>query len=433
MIWYPKIIERVMHKRLVAYCETSNVLFHRQFGFRAGHSTEMAVTEVVSIVTRALNDKVPIVAVNMDLSKAFDTIDHSIMCEKLRKYGVSGNILSWFKSYLQGRTQQVNFNGSISSTETILRGVPQGSILGPLLFILYINDLHRSYRDSQMICYADDCNVFFRIDRSDIDASTARINDALNTISDWFSCNQLALNASKTNYMVFSGRRRLQINNVSIHNTALTQVRQTNFLGICVDDLLSWKPHIQLTCRKLARSIGILRKVNKHFSRSIRLQLYKSFVIPYLNYGITIWGAAYKTSLEPLFILQKKALKTALLLPMRTSTEHLFADAQVLKLNQIYDLSVGCFMYKFSHSLLPCCFSHYFIQNSQQHSHHTRSSTLFRLPLFTSVNSQQSILSQGPKLWAKIPSRVRLSSSLKTFKGKLKGFLSGQFEGAHDS
>lgn len=422
---FSKVIERVMHKRLVSYCEAANIFFDRQFGFRSGHSTEMAVTEAVSIITKALNEKVPILAVNMDLSKAFDTIDHAILCSKLGKYGISRNILSWFQSYLRGRSQQVQFNNSISSPQTITRGVPQGSILGPLLFILYVNDLHFSCSESEMIIYADDCNVFFRINPSDPDFAT-QTNASLANISKWFSCNQLALNVSKTNYMVFSGRRRLKIENISMNNSPLEQVSQTNFLGICIDDALSWKPHIQVTCRKLARSIGILRKVNKHLNRSITLQLYNSFVIPYLQYGITVWGAAYQTSMEPLFVLQKKALKIALNLPIRTRTEILFAETKILPLRKIYEFSVATFMFKFNNSLLPNCFKHYFARNTQTHNYQTRSANLFRLPLFTTVNAQQSILFQGPKIWHQLPVPLTQCSSLRNFKWKLRRCLSGQ-------
>ena len=206
---FSKIIEKVMYRRLVSYCETTNILYDRQFGFRAGHSTEMAVTEAVSIVTKALNEKNPTLVVNMDLSKAFDTIDHNILSAKLGKYGVSHNALCWFRSYLQGRTQRVQFNDALSSFQTITRGVPQGSNLGPLLFILYINDLPLSCNNCEMIIYADDCNVFFPINQSNQNF-VAQTNTSLTCISDWFSCNQLALNVSKTNYMVFSGRRRLK-------------------------------------------------------------------------------------------------------------------------------------------------------------------------------------------------------------------------------
>lgn len=382
----------------------------------------MAVTEVVSIISRSLNAKVPILAVNMDLSKAFDTIDHNILCTKLCKYGIQGNTLRWFISYLKDRTQQVQYNRLISP-QKITCGVPQGSNLGPLLFLLYVNDLYRTCVNCDTILYADDCNVFFRINRSDPDIATT-INSTLAEISNWFSCNHLALNVSKTNYMVFNGRRRLKVDGVAINNSPLEQVTQSNFLGILIDDCLSWKPHIQITCRKLSRSIGILRKVHSHFSRAIMRRLYSTFVLPYLQYGITLWGAAYKTSLDPLYILQKKALKVALNLPMRTNSISLFRKARVLPLADLFKLYVGVFMFKYSASLLPLCFNNYFTTNNRQHHHDTRSASLFRLPLFSTVNCQQSILFQGPKFWSCLSDNIRQSPTLSCFKRNLKKNLS---------
>ena len=425
---FSKIFEKVMYKRLVSYLDTTNILYNRQFGFRSGHSTEMAVTEVVSLLSLALNDNVPTLAVNMDLSKAFDTIDHSILCAKLGKYGINGNILNWFISYLRGRSQRVQYNSAISLPQFVSRGVPQGSNLGPLLFIIYINDLHRSCNTCDSILYADDCNVFFRLNRNG-DYPSDHINATLSDISDWFACNQLALNVGKTNYMVFSGRRRIRVDDISINGIPLEQVAQSNFLGITVDDCLSWKPHIQVTCRKLARSIGIIRKVNRNFSRAIMLRLYNSFILPYINYGITLWGAAYKTSLDPLFVLQKKALKTALHLPIRTNSVVLFNDARVLPLNCLYKLYVASFVFKFNSSLLPSCFSNYYISNNTIHRHNTRSASLLRLPLFSTVRSQQSILFQGAKLWSSIPEAIRSASTVRSFKYKMKRYLFDQLNG----
>ena len=418
---FSKILEKVMYSRLLDYLEATEILYDRQFGFRRGCSTEMAVTEAVSIITRALNDKHSILSVNMDLSKAFDTINHDILCRKLSKYGLSGNILNWFVSYLNRRKQVVKYNGIFSSKRVIQCGVPQGSNLGPLLFILYINDLHLICRNSDPILYADDCNLFFRLNRAQFDPTP--INDQLKVLSDWFSCNHLALNPKKTNYMVFSGRRRVAVSGIMLNGSELLQVQRCNFLGICIDVTLSWKSHIQATCRKLAKSIGILRKINKKLSQSTMMQLYNSFILPYLQYGITLWGASSNSSLEPLFVMQKKALKLTLNLPIRTSTLSLFQNPKLRHLQDLYTFGVSVFMYKFQSQSLPTCFNEYFSLNSAHHSHNTRSAMLYRLPLFHTVTCQKSILYQGPKVWSSIPDAIRQSCSLNTFKVRMKAHL----------
>jgi len=265
----------------------------------------MAITEAVTLITQALHSRDSVIAINMDLSKAFDTIDHNLLCLKLKKYGITDNSLNWFRDYLSNRSQAVSFNGSLSSHQLVKTGVPQGSNLGPLLFILYINDIQKLCHSCDAILYADDCNLLFRFQRNDADI-VQRINATLSRFSDWFSCNHLALNATKTSYMVFNGKRALSVPGVSINGVQLSQVNECNFLGVTLDHFLSWRPHILATSRKIARSIGLLYKLNRHLPRSIMMRLYNSFVLPYLQYGITLWGAAPPTVLESLFILKKK-------------------------------------------------------------------------------------------------------------------------------
>ena len=226
--------------------------------------------------------------------------------------------------------------------------------------------------------------------------------------------------------MVFSGKRQTLIDGIILNGTILEQVTQSPFLGIIVDDILSWKPHIQATTRKLAKCIGMLYKINKKFSKTIMLQLYNSFVLPYIQYGITLWGASPKTSLESIFVLQKKALKIALSLPRRTSTQQLFHDSRACPLHDQYKLSVSIFMFKLKQSLLPTCFNHYFQTNSDLHSHRTRSAGFYRLPLYSTNYCQQSILFQGPKIWSNLPLDIRQSDSVNSFKRKMKVYLADQ-------
>ena len=417
---FAKVLEKLMYTRLISYLNATNVLYQRQFGFRKGHSTEMAITEAVTIITKSLNKKTPVLAVNMDLSKAFDTINHEILLKKMEKYGISGRILNWFNCYLTGRTQIVRFGKYGSISHPITRGVPQGSTLGPLLFLLYLNDIYTVSNQIDLVLYADDCNIFFKIPSQDVNFSD-QVLSTLNQISEWFSCNELALNTSKTNYMIFSGRRRLQIEPVSINNVRLQRVTQCKFLGVIFDEKLTWKPHIQTTIRKLSRSNGILRKVNKNLTQNIMKQLYNSFVLPYLQYGITAWGASHKTSITRLYLTQKKAIKTALNLSPRTSTELIFRRTKFLTVAELYQLYVLLFVFKFKNSLLPACFDNYFTLAA--HSHQTRNSTNFRLPLFTTNYCQQSILFQGSKLWATLPDDIKASLSIPTFKRSVKTYL----------
>jgi hypothetical protein len=286
---FAKILEKIMYSRLVSFLDSVHILYPKQFGFRENHSTELAVTEAINIVTSSLNQKKLVLTVGMDLSKAFDTINHEILCNKLSKLGINGQPLNWFRSYLSNRKQMTRFNDSFSSIETVLCGVPQGSNLGPLLFILYINDIQHICDTCKAVLYADDCNLFFDFNAND-SMIAPTVNAKLNEISEWFACNQLALNASKTNYIVFSGKRKIRIDGISVNGTILTHKNEVNFLGIIIDQTLSWRPHIEAICLKISKSTGVLRKINRHLSKTSMILLYNSLVLPYLQYGISIWG-----------------------------------------------------------------------------------------------------------------------------------------------
>lgn len=420
---FSKIFEKVMYRRLMGYLDSINLLYYRQFGFRRGHSTEMAVTEIVSIITRSLNENSSCLGVNMDLSKAFDSIDHGILCKKLHKYGIRHKALEWFQSYLSNRTQQVKYNSALSTQRTVIRGVPQGSNLGPLLFLIYVNDMQYVCTHCEPIMYADDCNIFFKFNRETTNSISTLVNQQLKDLSDWFSCNYLSLNVKKTNFMVFSGKRKVSIGAIMINGVLLEQVNSSNFLGITIDSMLSWKAHIQKTCGKISKSIGVLRKINKNLSKSTMKQLYNSIILPHLNYGITIWGSACPTTINSLYLLQKKSIKIALRLPWRTSTNDLFRDNKILPIHDLYKLFTGVFVFKHLNSLLPSCFREYFVTNAQHHAHHTRSASLYRLPLFHTTTAQRSILYQGPKLWSSIPLTLRQSNSLSSFRYGVKRYL----------
>jgi len=416
---FAKIIEKVMYSRLSDYVNAANILYDRQFGFRSGHSTEMAVAEITSTIYRELNERRCVMAINMDLSKAFDTINHEILLQKLDKCGIGGLAYSWIRSYLSNRTQRVRHYDTISDARLIAQRVPQGSNLGPLLFSLYVNDFHRLNNNCKIIQYADDSNILFAFNRNDLTV-TNKINAFLSLFSDWFSSNDLSLNASKTNYLIFSGRKKMTLDGIFINGEQIKQVSHANFLGIVIDDALTWKPHIQSIHGKLSKSLGILRKVSKSLSRSIMMTLFNSFVMSYLRYGLTIWGAAPKSNLNSLYILQKKAIKIALQMQLRTPTISVFRAAKVLTLPNLYKFQLSIFMYKYKSELLPPCFNGYFEHNSSRHNYLTRSGCLYRLPLFTTTYCQQSIQFQGAKIWSTISEQIRSRPSTASFKRALR-------------
>ena len=250
----------------------------------------------------------------LDLPKAFDTIDHDILLHKLDYHGFRGIVLDWFRDYLSNRTQYVSYNDNKSDLKTILCGVPQGSILGPLLFILYINDITNMSTLLDFLLFADDTTILYS--SSDIVSKIPLINMELSEVSNWFKANKLSVNATKTNYMIMGTQHMTSIEDQSVSNidiildkTKLKRVDKTKFLGVTIDENLSWKNHIDGITKTISRNIGMINKLKFIIPERILHTLYCTLVLPYINYGILIWGKACKTYLEKIHKLQKWAVR----------------------------------------------------------------------------------------------------------------------------
>ena len=419
---FSKIFERIMCHRLVEYLEAFKLLYANQFGFRRRHSTDLAIVTVVDSVLKSLEEKNVVLGIFMDLAKAFDTINHSILLRKLQNYGIRGTAHEWFKSYLNCRKQKVKYNEDVYSSEIeITCGVPQGSIIGPILFLLYINDLYKSSNVFKFILFADDTNVF--ISGKNINDIIKTANIELSKIKRWFDANQLSLNIDKTNYMVFGSKCNGLNNSLKIGGKTLKQVHSTSFLGVHIDDKLTWKKHIEHVNIKVCKSIGILKKLCNTLSKSSLIKLYKCLVLPHINYCNIVWGATHKTSLSNLFISQKKAIKIALHLPKRTPTNLLFERAKLNTINGINKIQTSIFMFKYKFNLLPCGFEGKYTYNSDVHQYHTRQSRCFHLPKISSNRSKMSLYFRGPNLWNMLPQSIQEIPSLQHFKNSVKTFF----------
>ena len=222
----------------------------------------MALLSFVDKVIQAIGTGEYAVGVLLDFSKAFDTVDHDILLDKLDPYGIRGCALSWFKSYLSCRTQYVTYDGSESNRQMIKCGVPQGSILGPLLFLIYINDLCTVCKNIIPVLFADDTNLF----SSGLDATGIQdgVNHDLAIITEWLKANKLSLNIKKTHYMCFSAKNKVKPDiSFKIDGEIIAEVTSSKFLGVIIDDKLNWKDHVSFVCRKVARGLGIIIKVRK--------------------------------------------------------------------------------------------------------------------------------------------------------------------------
>ena len=331
---FSKILERIIYNRIINYLNDFNVFCDNQYGFRKNRSPSLALIDLCDRISSAFDRREYAIGVFLDLSKAFDTVNHAILFDKLEHYGIRGLALEWVKRYFSERAQFVEFNNVRSSPQGISCGVPQGSILGPLFFILYVNDLNNASL-LDVILFADDTNLF--ISHNDPDYLNDTLNSELNNLSTWFAANRLSLNLSKTNFMVFKPRQKKQLFefHVSIDEQPIPSVSETMFLGVFIDDNLRWKPHISLLASKLSKSIGIIHKSRFFLSTHSLRTLYNSMILPYLYYCNLAWGGTYKTNLQRIVILQKRAVRIVNNSTYDANTGPIFKKLELLKFHDI--------------------------------------------------------------------------------------------------
>ena len=301
-----KILGKGIYKRTFHFIQSNKILNNNQYGFREKHSTINAITALTGDVIKALENKDSVLSVFLDLSKAFDTIDHQILLHKLEFYGIRGTPLKWFKSYLTNRKQYVKYNNSDSLQQDITFGVPQGSILGLLLFIIYINDLPFCVNHCKTILFADDTTIYKT--GKQVNNIYEDMNNDLQVLADWFRANKLSLNISKTKSMLFCRSPPPENEELilTMSDTIIQRIKCLQFLGLYIDEKLDWHEHINKCKNKLTSALYVINKVNSYLPVSALKTIYYTLVYPYLTYGIILWGSTYKTYLTKLFIIQKK-------------------------------------------------------------------------------------------------------------------------------
>ena len=416
-----KILEKLFGIRLDSFINRYNLLSSNQYGFRTNMSTSLALMELTEEITTALDDKKVTAGVFIDLKKAFDTINHNLLLKKLAHYGVRGVANKWLASYLSNRKQYVSIDECNSDLLNVLCGVPQGSILGPKLFILYVNDMCNISKILKFVLFADDTNIF--CSGHDAMQLSRDLSNELDKLSVWFAVNKLILNVSKTNFMVFgNSKQRNTILQVSIKNSKIKRVYVTKFLGILIDDRLNWKEHISLICSKLSKCIAIIYKPKHLSDKDSLVMLYDSLFVPYLSYCSEIWGNTYKTNINCVYVLQKKVLRIVCNVDYQYHSNVLFKELRMLKLFDIIELKTAMIMYKANKKMLPLNIQRLFSVDEVTYYNTRQLKNMKQVYIRTTLKSK-CISICGVKLWNSLKMDLRNSTSLPRFKKEYKKSL----------
>jgi hypothetical protein len=438
---FSKILEKVVCNRLCSFLETNNILSGAQFGFRPGHSTVHPMVHFVNHVSKALNNKEHSIAIFCDLRKAFDSCDHDILLRKLSRVGIRGQTLAWFKNYLHNRQQFVTISGHNSSLKLIKLGVPQGSILGPILFLLYINDLPLASLFTDFL-FADDTTLY--TSGPDLPELISFVNAEFHKICTYFRQNKLVLHPEKTQFALFSNSRDVRDCEISIfannNNSgfndpslctplervhSLSRIPAIKFLGVYFDVDLNFKYHVKTICTRVSRALYMLRTCKNLLSEKSLLTLYYSMVHCHLVYGNHIWGCANESSITELFRKQKAAVRIITNSSYRAHTEPIFKKLNILPLPSLIEFFKLQFMQRFIQGHLPPSFNNVWITNEARRSEtismSLRNHENFYIPVSRLKNLENKPLYSFPKAWSLLTDHsITIIRNCVEFNAKLK-------------
>ena len=338
----------------MSFLHQQNVLFLYQFGFRFLHSTTFALIEITDKIKQLLDEGNYVIGLYLDQSKAFDTVDHEILLDKLSHYGIRGHSNDFFRTYLTNRRQFTSINGKKSESRYQRCGVPQGSVLGPLFFLIYINDIQHVIDHESLRLFADDTGVF-QYDKN--------LNRLINTVKtnftkllEWFKCNKLTINHTKSNFSIYHTKNRNvpnDITRIQIGDIDIKRENSVKYIGLTIDEELNWKKHIDILIKSLVKYFGLFNNIKYFVTEKLARQLYYAFIYSRIKYGIEVYGSCSLNLKKKIQVIQNKLLKLILRRHPRTSTNELHSNMKILKVEDIYTYSLSLFVHDCLHSNCP--------------------------------------------------------------------------------
>lgn len=414
---FSKIFEKCMHSRIYNFLVKHSLIFKRQFGFRSKHSTSHVLIDLVESVKVELDKGNFACGVFIDLQKAFDTVNHEILLSKIKYYGLRGNCNEWLRSFLTERKQFVFINGHISDKKEILCGVPQGSTLGPLLFLLFINDLFMCINNGDVFHFADDTTILFK--GNDFSVIQDKINDDMKLLVDWLRTNKLSINESKTELLIFRSTNCKVPKDfyITINDCKVFPQKFVKYVGIFLDEHLTWKKQISSLCIKLSKSVGAISKLRHFTSTKVCVSIYYALFFSHLSYGCLVWQYAHDSLIERICVLQRKVIRIISFSLPRDRTSPIFFLLKILKVRDVFDSFLLQLFFKLMNDELPCSLKKFF-------QSFVTDSIVFkklRLPAIKSTKyGIKSLKFSGVKTWNKYFEQLRLSLSFSSTLAHIK-------------
>ena len=423
---FSKLLEKVVHKRLYSFLQANDLLSETQFGFRKGHSTTNALQQLIESINSGMDRGETPLSIFIDIRKAFDTVDFQTLLSRMESLGVRGKCLKWFESYLTGRSLKVVLNDVGSAAFPVTCGVPQGSVLGPLLYLIYV-DLMRLYlKDVCLTSFADD--TVLTVFASSVKDLVRKANLALERLEIFTSLSLLCVNVRKTFLMTFCrvGTPLDVSGQVTLCGNLVQQVDHLRYLGFYLDCHLAWKCHSDAISSKIARGVGILRRLQHFLPQRILLTIYYSLVYPYISYGCLLWSSNFLCNYRRVQVLQNKAVRTiGRYVQDVHDTCACFRSLKLLNVGQIRDYQAAVFVFQCKNGLTPDVFKNFYQINSDLHNYGTRQSDNIVVDLRRGTRSSFSMKHLGPSVWNELPLIIRAAEHVPQFKKNLKDYFLG--------
>ena len=408
-----KIFEKLMYARLISFFSKHEILYENQFGFQSNMSTDYAVNQVLNHIIKTLEKNEIGICIFLDFAKAFDTVNHEILLDKLEHYGIRGIALNWIRNYLTNRMQCTEIGDTQSELELIKCGVPQGSVLGPLLFLIYINDIVESSKLFNFTLFADDTSLYYSC------KNTTNLENIINCelakISDWLSANRLSLNVGKSKLLYFTNKNRNTLKDIEIkiNGETLKEVDSAKYLGVHMDNALSWKVHTNNIKLRLSKGISMLAKIRHYVPESVRRSLYFTFINSHTGYNLLNWGTAPSTYIDTISAKTRKAIRLISFANKDEPSLPLFKKHSILPLEKDFELKQTIFMWKLENGLIPKSLASNF-----------RTSRNRVIPILNRLESSaKHITYAGPKIWQKLPDEIKNIAFPKSFSKAVKNHL----------